>query len=146
MATAWPKVATALVALLPTLPRFTGVAVYDGPPVGSETPYDYVTVGYVEDEDAGSYETEHGLVDGYLTESGEVRCHFVSQSGDEVLPRAEVFALIDAVEVALRSDPTLGGVLSDDATCLLSGVVSSVQNANGSAQSVVVAVVYTTRR
>lgn len=144
---AWPSVVTALTGLLPTLPGFSGVEVYDGPPVTEDRPVDYVTVGYVEDDGAGNWETERRS-DYRVEERGEVACHFVSQSGDpedRAAVRARAFALVDALDVALRDDQTLGGVLSADGTCTLSADVDSVQNPSGSAQSVVVTIAYMTR-
>lgn len=147
MATAWPKVAQGLATLLPTLPGFADAEVYDGPPVTESRPLRYVTVGYVDDAEAGSYSTEPSPVDGATTESGEVRCRFVSQSGDDLSAnRSAVFALVDALETALATDQTLGGVLSADGTAVLSVAVDSVINARGSAQSVVVTLIYQTRR
>jgi hypothetical protein len=55
--TAWPLVLGRLLTLLPTLSGWTGVAVYDGPPVTADVPIDYVTVGWVPGEDfGGSFE------------------------------------------------------------------------------------------
>lgn len=144
--TAWPAVAARLAELLPTLPGYEGVTVYDGPPVTEARPLSYVTVGYVEDDNAGRYETERRN-DYRVEERGDVVCHFVAQSGSTNLPfvRAQAFALVDALDTALRADQTLGGVLSADGTCTLSAEVGSVQNAKGSAQSVVVTVSYLTR-
>lgn len=146
MAIRWPDIVDALVALLPTLPGYEDVTVADGPPLTQARPPRYVTVGYVADEDAGAFEIDRRN-DYRVEERGTVRCHFVAQSGSTKLPayRDEVFALVDELDQALRADQTLGGVLSADGTCVLSGDIQSVQNAKGTAQSVVVTVEYVTR-
>ena len=50
MATQWPLLTARLVALLPTLSGWSAVQVFDGPPVTSEIPTSYCTVGYVDDD------------------------------------------------------------------------------------------------
>jgi hypothetical protein len=50
---ALPLVIDATLALLPTLPGWSTVSVYDGPQVVGDTPREYVTVGFVEGEDFG---------------------------------------------------------------------------------------------
>jgi hypothetical protein len=86
--TAWPLVLGRLLTLLPTLSGWTGVAVYDGPPVTGDAPTDYATVGFVVGEDfGGSFE----IVDepgGMLTENGTVRTEIVCVTGDVDLPNA----------------------------------------------------------
>lgn len=146
--TAWPRVVDALVAILPTLPEWSGVPVFDGPPVTSSNPTTYCTVGYVEDDDAGSYERDERRSDYRVQETGEVRCHVVAQSGStNDLPalRARVFALADAFEASVRADQSLGGVLSADGTTTVTASVRSVQNEQGAGQSLVLAVRYLTR-
>jgi hypothetical protein len=50
---ALPLVIDATIALLPTLPGWSGVVVLDGPQVTAAAPREYVTVGFVDGEDFG---------------------------------------------------------------------------------------------
>jgi hypothetical protein len=92
MTTAWPQVVARTVVLFQSV---TTAPVYDGPPVTSAAPPDYVTVGYVEDDAAGTYSSE-AIYDGSLSqETGTVVSQIVAQSGDTNLAacRARAFAI-----------------------------------------------------
>lgn len=111
----WPAVKAYVVASLPLLSGWAQVAVYNGQPVTSESPGDFVTVGFVPGEDfAGSFEPTEELGD-LRGETGTLRSELVSWNGDSDLPAAEAraFALFDAWESAVRADHTLGGLVSD---------------------------------
>lgn len=146
MATRWPAVRARLVELLPTLPGWADVSVYDGPTVTGEAPEEYATVGYVADEDAaGSFEHERAG-DGFrVEERGFVRCELVVLTGSADLPtvRDRAFALIDALEQEIRRDRTLG-VLSAEGTARLVVDVVPVQNSAGAAQRLVFSLDYFT--
>lgn len=146
MATRWPAVRARLVELLPTLPGWSTVSVYDGPTVTGEVPWEFATVGYVTDEDAaGSFEHERSG-DGFrVEERGFVRCELVVASGDTDLAavRARAFELIDALEQEIRRDRTLG-VLSREGTARLVVDVIPVQNQAGAAQRLAFSVDYFT--
>lgn len=140
----WPDVCSALLTLLPALPGMNGVQVYDGQPITEDAPTDYVTVGYVFDDSAGSF-IQARDPDGFgLQESGEVKCHFVSRSGESLPPetRNRAFAMVGALQSELMSDQSLRGALPDGSTVELSSEVMSVQNGQGSAQSLLVTVRY----
>lgn len=143
---AWPLVRDRLVAVLPTLPGWTGVTVQHGQQVTGSAPGDFVTVGYVPGEDfAGSYEqTRPGAWN--VEETGTVRSQVVSASGDtDIAAReARVFALADAWEAWLTANPTLG-VLSASSTASLSVDVEPVQNSAGAAARLIVTVAYLAR-
>ena len=146
MSAAWPTVADRLVALLPTLPGWTGVPVYDGPPVTADVPPTYVTVGFVVGEDfGGSYEqTRNGEGwQGALEESGTVRSEVVCTTGDTDLPtmRSRAFALVDAWDAAIADDETLG-VLGPSATSSLAVDVQPIQNTGGTVQRLTVTLSY----
>lgn len=146
MATQWPLVVQRLLVMLPALPGWSGVKVYDGLPVTGDAPSDYVTVGYVSSDVAGSYQTVMSP-DGYQwEETGVVRSELASVSGDGDLSevRGRMFGLLDALDASIRADRTLGGVLSREATTELVVDVMSVQNSAGAAQSVVFTVHYFT--
>lgn len=142
MTAAWPAVTARLIDLFRSA---TSVPVLDGPPVTSSAPPDYVTVGYVEDDTAGTYFVE-SIYDGSLwQETGTVVCQIVAQSGDANLAacRARAFAIEQQLRDAVAADHTIG-VLSPDGTSTLTTDVLSVQNPNGSAQSLVLTYGYTT--
>lgn len=143
--TAWPAVVDRLLVLLPTLPGWGGVRVYDGPPPSSAVPPVYCAVGWVDTEQAGTYRRSTRN-DYRVGEEGTVRARLVAQTGAASLPatRAQVFALVDALDDSLRADQTLGGVLSLDGTCVLSAEVEAAQDSSGAGTSVVLSVDYTT--
>lgn len=141
---AWAGVVERLLVLLPTLPGWAQVVVYDGPPVTGDAPPDYCTVGFVVGEDfAGGFEladTPGGLVE----ETGTVRSEIVSVTGDVDLPgvRARAFVLADAWQAEVRRDPTLGGVLAGGGSSSLSVDVQPVQTTSGAAQRLSVTLSY----
>jgi hypothetical protein len=148
MSASWPLVKRRLVALLPTLPGWATVTVYDGPPVTADAPTEFCTVGYVEGEDfGGSYEQTRngeGAWQGALQETGTVRCELALGSGDPAdLPALEVraFALVDAWEAWVSADETLG-VLGKASTSSLAVDVQPVQNTGGAAQRLTVTLTY----
>ncbi len=151
MAAAWPRLLDRLVVLLPTLPGWSGVVVYDGEPVTSEYPPEYVTVGFAPGEDfGGSYEQTRngdGGWQGALEESGTIRSELVVWSGDsDQLPahRARAFALVDAWEAEVSRDERLG-VLGPSSTSSLAVDVQPAQTGDGSAQRLIVTLSYFSR-
>lgn len=146
MAVQWPNVAAGLVALLPTLPGWQQVSVFDGPPVSSDTPTDWVTVGFLEGDVAGTYTVMQDPSGFMYAEAGEVRCHLACNSGDTDLSqvRGRAFGLANALDTAIRGDRTLGGVLPPESSVELAVDVQSVQDPKGSAQALVLTVRYTT--
>jgi hypothetical protein len=120
MAVSWPQIVTHLVATLQSLPGWSDVVVFDGPPNTGDDPTDYCTVGWIDDDNAGSFGLEH-TEDFLTTESGIVRGQIVAQSGDDVLTfvRARACALFDALDAHLRADQTLGGALGIAPTAIL---------------------------
>ena len=145
MATQWPLVVARLLALLPTLSGWSAVTVIDGPLVSADVPTDYVTVGYVDNDQAGTYITAQSP-DGFrYVETGTVRSQLNCVTGDSDLAgmRARVFALMDAVEGAVRADRRLG-VLSPEGTSELDVDVLSLQNAAGTAQQLTFTLHYQT--
>lgn len=147
MNAAWPVVVQRLVDWLPTLPGWSGVPVYDGPPVTADAPPTYVTVGFVVGEDfGGSYEqTRNGenAWAGALEEAGTVRCEVVSATGDVDLRavRDRAFALVAAWDAALADDETLG-VLPKASTASLAVDVAPAQTSGGSVQRLTVTFTY----
>lgn len=150
MSAAWPLVKRRLVELLPTLPGWSGVAVYDGPPVTADAPDAYCTVGYVVGEDfGGSYEqtrTAEGGWEGCLEEAGTIRSEVVCATGNVDLPAMELraFQLVDAWEAEVSRDETLG-VLHPSASASLAVDVQPLQTDRGTVQRLTVTLTYLAR-
>lgn len=117
----------------------TSVPVYDGLPVTASADTAFVLVG--DDGDPTSDQpaaavtqtrTERSIT-GAWTESGDVTCSVICQTGDDDLPglRATSRTLMAAVEAAVRADPTLGGAAVRAQVVDLT--VWQVRNAQGSA-------------
>jgi hypothetical protein len=112
-----PAVLTALVALANTTLVGQGVTVFDGAPDVDNLPDEFLAVGFTRDEDEAA-------VDGTTNDSGnytsseayDVHCILSCASGDTdasavAVRRARCADLWSLFAIALRSDPTLGGVL-----------------------------------
>lgn len=142
----WPTVAAGVLALAPTLPEFAGFAVYDGQPISGEQSGDYLCVGFVVDDTSGSFRQAPDPSGMATQEAGEVKCHLVSATGDTdpSYARNRAFAAAGALQAGLYADNTLGGLLGDDTTLSLAVDVVGVQNAEGSAQSLLLTVTYWT--
>lgn len=146
MSAAWPVVLNRLLVLLPTLPGWSGVEVFDGPPTTGDAPKSFVTVGFVQGEDyGGNYDRTRGTAN-LLEENGAIRSEIVCWTGDVDLPttRAQAFALADAWEAAVAADQTLG-VLPPSSTSSLTVDVAPVQTTSGAEQRLVVTLTYFTR-
>lgn len=136
MATQWPLVVARLVELLPTLPGWSAASVIDGQQIADLPAGPICTVGFVEDDSAGSYSEATSMVGNvFSTEDGEVRCRLVTAAGEAEIsgPRVSGFALIDALRDYMRATPLLG-ILPPGSTTALSVQVASAQNAQGAGQ------------
>jgi len=144
MNAALPAVLDRLVALLPTLPGWSGVGVFDGPTLTRDALPTFVTVGFVDGEDfGGTFEPGESLGD-FWEEAGTVRSEIVSQTGDDDIAgcRARAFGLFSAWQAAQQADQTLGGVV---ASSRLSADLQPVQNTGGSAVRLAVTLTYVAR-
>ena len=148
MATVWPNVVNWLLTTLPTLPGWSAVAVIDAAPVpGGQDDTSYITVGYTGTGDTGGQYTQTESLDGFgVDEAGHVLCDLVYQTGDDQMSvvRSAAFALVDALRARVKSDRTLGGVLSPNGTVSISVDPLNVQNTAGVAQSLLLTFAYTT--
>ena len=143
----WPDVYTALLRLLPTLPGFTGVQVYDGQFVGNDFPIDYVTVGFQSDDGAGSFIQQPDPSCFATTEVGDIKCLMSSNSGDTDpgADRNRVFAMFTALQTEVTRDQTLRGALTGaNYLVTLSAQVVALENTQGAASSLLVSVAYQT--
>lgn len=146
MAAQWPKVKAWLVATIPTLPGLEDVEVIAGPPNTGDSPERYITVGFVSGDKAGTYQLTRNP-DGYQwDEIGELRSEIVAHLGDSdpSFAESDAFAAADAIDKRIRSDSTLGGTLSRNATVESVIEVDSISNMNGTATALVIALHYTT--
>lgn len=149
MTSQWPLLVTRLVALLPTLSGWSGVAVYDGAPdsadPGGTASVVYCAVGYVEDEQGAGRATQEPSGDGFFDgETGEVRCELFSGNGDGDMAAARTagWALFDALKESIRADRTVG-VLPHGSTASVSADVITGKQA-GAGQLLVISLTYTT--
>lgn len=142
----WPAVYAAIVAALPSLPGFADVAVYDGYPVTQDQPLDSVTVGFVSDESAGTFQQTPDPSGYGVVETGQIRSMIRCNAGetDPTVTRSRAFALFAAWSAWVNTDQTLGGVLSEQAFLQLSADVDSVQASQGSATGLLVTLSYQT--
>jgi hypothetical protein len=110
-------VMTTLVSTFAALPALAGVDVRDGPPLDGMGDSDFVIIGHdgAPDSTAESVFQQEwtDLACTRRTESGEVICCCVSNTGDTdmAVRRTRAFALLAACETALVGDMTLGGVV-----------------------------------
>ena len=146
MAAQWPRVVARLLTLLPTLPGWSAVTIYDGLPITLDVPTDFVTVGYVAGQVAGNYSSVQDPNGFQWAETGDVQSQLNCATGDSDLSgvRARAFVLADALDASVRADRTLGGVLSPAGTSELSVQVESLENAAGTAQSLLLTLHYFT--
>lgn len=150
MAAQWPRIVARLVTYLPTLSGWSvtdGVTVFNGAAVDCAT-RSFVTIGHWTDgidTSRGSYaKTQHP--DGYrYAETGAVHCQIASSDGLIVLDAVGVatFALMDALEDAIRANRTLG-VLSAEGYFDLSVDVTSMQDVPGAGQTLPFTLTYFT--
>lgn len=147
MATQWLTVHDRLLTLLPTLQGWGGVTVFSGRAVTGDAPTAYVTVGYAQLEDSGGEFSHEPHSAGWGTnEAGSVRCELVCESGDPAdiaTLRTRAFDLIDALEVEIRRDQTLGVLRPGSTTRLVVDVVP-VQDSTGAQQRLAFSVEYLT--
>lgn len=143
----WPDVYTALLALLPALPGFAAVQVYDGQYVGEDNPVDYVTVGFQSDDGAGSFVQQPDPSCFATIEVGDIKCLMSSNSGDTdpAADRNRVFAMFTALQAEITRDQTLRGALAGSNNLVtLSAQVVDLENTAGAASSLIVSVAYQT--
>lgn len=146
MAAQWPRVKSWLATTIPTLPGMGQVVVYAGPPASHAAPTRYVTVGFVTEDNGGTFQQSQ-VYDGTVwAEVGEIRSQIVAQDGgtDPAVSEAAAFAIADALDAAIRADRTLDGTLSPDAITESAVDVLSISNPNGTATALVHVLRYTT--
>jgi hypothetical protein len=150
MSTAWPQVVSWLNT---TLPALFGVTGFDGPPNTGDSPVDYVTVGWTNSGETGGEFSSVESLDGLgVEEQGHVLFDVACQSANDATPaqalsevRGRGFGYLDQLRTVMWADPTLGGILSANATVSLTNViVQNISNQAGTAVALVVTFEYTT--
>lgn len=106
----WPVLQARLVALCPTIaPNFVP---FDGIPAGLEEKgaTKTLSVGASKDDGPGEFEITDDPVDTFLQETGTVVLEVITWGGDRDVPtkRAEAFAVVEALQEQIRTDPRLG--------------------------------------
>jgi hypothetical protein len=111
----------------------------------------YCTVAFVESDEfrAGSYRQTRDPDGTSYQETGNVLCQINTSTADtsaSAVPTQQdaLFVLLDALEVSVRTDRTLGGVLSPDSNLDLLVEVLSGLTGNGTAESAVLTLNYYT--
>lgn len=154
----WPVVQQRLVALLPTLPGWTGVVVHDGQPRLNRNAKESISVGWSTFGpqggtrgsglgDSGSWSNTEETVQTMRAENGSVLCELVVWGGDEqssTTYRQRAFDLVDELDQAIRDDETLG-VLPRSSTTSLGAEVISGQDKTGASTRLIVSVDYFVR-
>ena len=143
----WDQVAEKLVAVIPGLtPATIDLLVFSGQPISGDDPSHFVTVGYVADDSGGTFAQQRNDNGFAMDETGDVRCQFVSQTGDTLVAGVarEVFDIVGSLQTYINGNQTLDGVLSQDGYCSMSSEIRSELDEQGSAQSLVLTFRYWT--
>lgn len=116
--TAFPYLVDGMVQAFKASPALSGVMIFDGPEINEDYPGSWIAVGHDGSEDmdvnAGSAQNEYlQLGAKRMYEDGNVNCTLSAWTGDTDLPtvRRAAYSLLDAVDTAIRSDPSFNGVV-----------------------------------
>lgn len=142
----WTTVKGWLVDTFPTLTSMATATTFDGPPVTRGNPQRFVTVGFVEDDNAGTFSQQSDYDGSVRSEVGEVRSKIVWNSGSSATSSTEgaAFAVVNELSGLIEQDQTLGNLLSPEATAFLAVDVLQLSNARGTATELVLTLRYTT--
>lgn len=149
MAAQWPLIVNGLVPLLQALPGWSQVTVQQGRLTQTVATPMYCTVGFVagDDERAGNYMQERDEDGFQYGETGSVLSQIVCSAmntWDVAGQQNALFTLCDAFEASVRTDRTLGGILSPTSTLSLAVDVLTSVTGLGTAQSAVLSLNYYT--
>lgn len=142
----WPQVKAWLLDAYAALPSASTTTVFNGMPVTKAAPRSFVTVGFVEDDNGGTYSQQTEYDGSVWSEVGEVRSKIVVNSGnsDPSTAEAAAFAIAGDLSDVIDADQTLSHVLSPEANVFCAVDVLSISNSNGTATELVHTVRYTT--
>lgn len=148
--TALPHFIDAVITALRAASSLSGVRIYDGIEVDSSDPTNWISIGHDGTEDGevvmANVRNEYKALGAKsMFEDGSLNCSLVSWSGDTDLSTCRIgaYALLDAVDTVIRTDPSFGGVV------LYSGLDSNspmyMQTNQGSAVQINFSIVYRAR-
>lgn len=147
MSAKWPAVKGWLVTSFTGLTSLAnGGKVFDGPPATKAAPLRFVTVGFVQDDNGGTF-SQQSEYDGLVwSETGDVRSKIVVNSGSAATSSTQgaAFAIVDELNALIEKDHTLGGTLSPEGTVSVAVDVLQIGNARGTATELVLTLTYTT--
>jgi hypothetical protein len=116
--TAFPNLVDAIVTALRSAASLTGVTIYDGIEIDSSDPTNWISIGHDGTEDgeviAATVRNEYKALGAKsMFENGSINCTLVSWTGDTNLSTCRIgaYALLDAVDTVIRTDPSFGGVV-----------------------------------
>jgi hypothetical protein len=138
-----PLILAAHAAILPTLPGWDRVAVYEGAAIAADDVPEWVTLGYVAGSDGPAVSLEPVPARQSQTrEGGTISCQLIVAADDVPAARARVFDLLTAWSAWLAADRTLaaGGqavLLSTSDLHLAIDVVLATTRAGATANAVV---------
>lgn len=144
----WDLVQADLLTYLPTLTGLSASTVFDGPAVTKDSLTAFAEVGDDGTGNAGFFQQEDIDVDALVTEEGEVTCRLVAQGGatDLATLRATAKAWLNSLRTKYRADKTLSGALKQGSVVAVGRTdIRQIQNSDGAAVELIVAVRYLTR-
>lgn len=116
--TALPHFIDAVIAAFRAAPSLSGIRIYDGIEVDSSDPTSWISVGHDGTEEGevvmANVRNEYKALGAKsMFEDGSLNCSLVCWTGDTSLSSCRVgaYALLDAVDTVIRSDPSFGGVV-----------------------------------
>ena len=141
----WPQIVEHLLVVLPTLPEWAGVTIYDTDPISGAVDLRYAVVARTSSDTTSGSFVRNTAPSMLISENGTVRFHIVAQSGsgDASITRDAGFALADAFIDYVDTHQNLDGVLGALGTASVTVDVVSVANSSGVAQSLIVSINYT---
>jgi hypothetical protein len=142
--TAFPAVVAGIISQLKASSDLSAVRIFDGIEVDSTYPGDFIAVGHDGSDDGDV--TAVSLTQTYdqigakkMFEDGSVDCFLASWDGttDLTSRRTRAFALMSAVDTAIRLDPSLSG------SCLFAGIAQSTTSYRQTNAGVAVVISFT---
>lgn len=117
VSTKFPQMIDAVVARLQATSALSDVRIYDGAEVDFSYPKDAIAIGH--DGSVGESDVQAGFLNNTPLnfgddhdEQGTISCSMWAQDGSTDLKtrRVRAFAILSAIDTAVRTDPTFGGV------------------------------------
>jgi hypothetical protein len=142
--TAFPTVVSNIISQLGASANLSGVRIFDGIEVDASYPGDFIAIGHdgTDDGDVNAVsmtQTYDQIGAKKMFEDGSIDCFLASWNGTTNLSerRSRAFALMSAVDTAIRLDPSLGG------SCLFSGIAQNTTSYRQTTAGVAVVISFT---